>query len=664
MKNLARIGMYVAGAAAGLYLALCFPFVSLREHVAAQSTDSTVYVKAFNYPGATVGQMVAKAQSTCNPNTSIICILVIDPSLAVDAPGTMPTLCSQCVLVDYRTGLPYAGAANCTPSNIVGGVDAGAKILACASELTGGGVIDATGFRGSQTVSENILAGMNSGTLLAMGGAKFTFTTPQSIRSNNISVIGGYGGGVTNWVVGFGSGDFVTIPDGGSYGNYNVFKGLTITPGVTRTLGNIFNLGGGNNAFESLTITDPLNAFFMQNLGLSVFRDIAVNTTKSGTLNYCMFLYGTLIDNTFDNIKCTTNFNTTDSFLHIRNRVSGQRFDHIDLIQSGGTTGTAALVADCDAGNSRSTSIATGVACTDAYTASPTNRPELLRFSQLYIETDNSAPGLDITGCQDCRFDTSYISGTTNALHLTGESTDVAITNSLLYTCNLSCVYDDATSAAGTGHTALLLDSDTIGAPGGKSYGNYYDVDIAKNVSDVVIKGSRIGQSMFNNLGAYEKYGIVLEGGNSNITITGNDMQMWSQVRAAIYANTTLGSNNFFRDNSSNVATSIPITFTPGTGAGTGGKSTCDTADGVTCDDERGVVKLVVGTSAPSGGDLFTVNFVSSRNSNIVCTFQNMSGGSITIGQDPSAFAAKTAKAYGFSIASSTTYKIGYTCPQ
>ena len=31
------------------------------------------------------------------------CILVIDASFAGFAPGTMPTLCAQCSLADYRT---------------------------------------------------------------------------------------------------------------------------------------------------------------------------------------------------------------------------------------------------------------------------------------------------------------------------------------------------------------------------------------------------------------------------------------------------------------------------------------------------------------------------------------------------------------------------------
>lgn len=68
---------------------------------AAQS-DNTLYVKQF--AGTTVGAKVTAAQASCNPNTIIPCILVIDPSLASWPAGTMPTLCAQCSLLDYRTG--------------------------------------------------------------------------------------------------------------------------------------------------------------------------------------------------------------------------------------------------------------------------------------------------------------------------------------------------------------------------------------------------------------------------------------------------------------------------------------------------------------------------------------------------------------------------------
>lgn len=77
--------------------------LAIAAHLAAQNADNIVYVKQF--PGTTVGTKVAAAQLACNPNTSIPCILVIDLSMATFPAGTMPTLCSQCALMDFRVGL-------------------------------------------------------------------------------------------------------------------------------------------------------------------------------------------------------------------------------------------------------------------------------------------------------------------------------------------------------------------------------------------------------------------------------------------------------------------------------------------------------------------------------------------------------------------------------
>jgi hypothetical protein len=68
-------------------------------------TDNTFYVKKF--PGLTVGQKVSAAMHSCSPNTAIPCLLVLDPSLATYPQGTKPNLCSQCSLIDYRSGNAY-----------------------------------------------------------------------------------------------------------------------------------------------------------------------------------------------------------------------------------------------------------------------------------------------------------------------------------------------------------------------------------------------------------------------------------------------------------------------------------------------------------------------------------------------------------------------------
>jgi hypothetical protein len=84
-----------------------FAFLFLASAIACfAQTDNTIYVKQF--PGVTVGQKVAAAMLACNPNTAIPCIVVIDPSLAAWATGTMPAPCSRCSVLDYRTGPPFA----------------------------------------------------------------------------------------------------------------------------------------------------------------------------------------------------------------------------------------------------------------------------------------------------------------------------------------------------------------------------------------------------------------------------------------------------------------------------------------------------------------------------------------------------------------------------
>jgi hypothetical protein len=77
-------------------------------------TDNTFRAKDF--PGVTVGQRVSAAMLLCNSDTAIPCIIVVDPSLAVYATGTMPTLCSQCTLEDLRSGYQASGGSMTWPA--------------------------------------------------------------------------------------------------------------------------------------------------------------------------------------------------------------------------------------------------------------------------------------------------------------------------------------------------------------------------------------------------------------------------------------------------------------------------------------------------------------------------------------------------------------------
>jgi len=95
-------------------------------------TDNTFYVKEF--PGQNVGSKVSAAMTQCNPNAAVPCILVLDPSLATWPQGTMPALCAQCSLLDYRAGVPSTGGG----SGITDGSNYSTLAAACAAAASAG----------------------------------------------------------------------------------------------------------------------------------------------------------------------------------------------------------------------------------------------------------------------------------------------------------------------------------------------------------------------------------------------------------------------------------------------------------------------------------------------------------------------------------------------
>lgn len=101
----------------------------------AQDIDSTVHVKSF--PGSDVGTKVANAALTC-PASPLVCVLVIDPSLAAFANGTIPTLPANAVLRDYRTGIPSASTFGTVHVSSYAGADCSAKIATAQSQWGSG----------------------------------------------------------------------------------------------------------------------------------------------------------------------------------------------------------------------------------------------------------------------------------------------------------------------------------------------------------------------------------------------------------------------------------------------------------------------------------------------------------------------------------------------
>lgn len=71
------------------------------------------------------------------------------------------------------------------------GATAGAKIAACIADLPStGGVADARGIEGNQTISQNIWDGVSKPVTLLLGAANFTVTVTQSIDCDSCQIIG------------------------------------------------------------------------------------------------------------------------------------------------------------------------------------------------------------------------------------------------------------------------------------------------------------------------------------------------------------------------------------------------------------------------------------------------------------------------------------------
>ena len=94
-------------------------------------TTNTLYAR--NFPGSTVGQKVAAAQSHCQSAST--CVIVIDASLASYADGTMPAKCTGCLWLDYRGGSFSPGVLNgVTNATELPGSDIGAQVNAYVTQ--------------------------------------------------------------------------------------------------------------------------------------------------------------------------------------------------------------------------------------------------------------------------------------------------------------------------------------------------------------------------------------------------------------------------------------------------------------------------------------------------------------------------------------------------
>ena len=112
------------------------------------------------------------------------------------------------------------------------GANAGAKIAACLTALPStGGVCDARGLEGSQTVSQDMFSGISKPGILLLGAATFTVNNQQNVPSN--WQILGLGPGVTNFVTGGGGLDIFKMTNAANV----VLRDFKVTgTGTTGTL--------------------------------------------------------------------------------------------------------------------------------------------------------------------------------------------------------------------------------------------------------------------------------------------------------------------------------------------------------------------------------------------------------------------------------------------
>lgn len=149
--------MKKVGAIAIVLLSLCC--------LSSAQTSNTF--NAAQFAGNDVGTKVTAAQNSCNANTSVPCVIILDPILAAYSQGTMPARCAQCTWIDYRT----SGSVSFSGSS-------GSQVL---SGAVCDGVTDAT-----VAIQAAITSAANSSLVIPAGlvcgvGSQLTVTAPIKI---------------------------------------------------------------------------------------------------------------------------------------------------------------------------------------------------------------------------------------------------------------------------------------------------------------------------------------------------------------------------------------------------------------------------------------------------------------------------------------------------
>jgi hypothetical protein len=308
---------------------------------AIAQTDNTFYAK--EYPGATVGQKIAAAQASCNPNAAIPCIIVIDPSLATWAAGSMPSQCGQCSWVDYRTGAPTGGGTAGALLKTGGAMSGALTAPAVNSELNAascGGTTPAAWCptTGTQDVGNWINAACASlpnggGVLIPANTTPYQYQTPISIST--ACNVYGQGKGATvlqftpstgtaiSYIQGndsspaaFGLRDLTLLGPGGAYGSYSA-TGLYVSyPGFKAQNVEIggFVPGTGTRLPFHIGVTFGSNAYLdyfadmniWQNDQALVYPDGLTNSGENISFVNSTFSNGNITDSASSGLNCVS----------------------------------------------------------------------------------------------------------------------------------------------------------------------------------------------------------------------------------------------------------------------------------------------------------------------------------------------------------------------
>jgi hypothetical protein len=126
------------GILAGLALLVALAFVCVPAHAQATTNTFNVYSFRTSVNPQTVGAMTTAAQGQCNSNNAYPCVIVFDPILSSFPLGNMPTRCTSCTWLDYRTAGSFQFSGISNPFATIFAVD-GATYSGCPAAVTAAG---------------------------------------------------------------------------------------------------------------------------------------------------------------------------------------------------------------------------------------------------------------------------------------------------------------------------------------------------------------------------------------------------------------------------------------------------------------------------------------------------------------------------------------------